>query len=157
MGVNSGIRTKITDTKKLQKAQVLSANLHPQSNGAEKAEVTMLLEGTATDGKSISLKATITLNCNEWQTVSFPISGFTTLMDPESPCSLSLTMTPIESETQDENVGDHHALLLHSVSLRGAATDYSGLIFIGVIAGGFLIGFSVIILFSIRKKRRYNG
>lgn len=157
MGVNSGIRTKITDTKKLHKAQVLSANLHLQSNGAEKAEVTMLLEGTATDGKSVSLKATITLNCNEWQTVSFPISGFTTLMDPNVPCSLSLTMTPIESETQDENVGDHHALLLHSVSLRGAATDYSGLIFIGVIAGGFLIGFSVIILFSIRKKRRYNG
>jgi hypothetical protein len=157
MGVNSGIRTKITDSKKLQKAQVLSANLHPQSNGAETAEITLLLEGTSTDGKSVSLEATVTLNCNEWQTVSFPISGFTTLMDPESPCSLSLTMTPVESEMQDENPGTHHALWLHSVSLRGAATDFSGLILVGVIAGGFLIGFSVIIFFSIRKKRRYNG
>ena len=157
MGASSGIRTKITDTKKLQKAQVLSANLHPQSGNAEKAEITLLLEGTATDGKAVSLKATITLNCNEWQTASFPIGGFTTLMDPEAPCSLSLTMTPVESETQGETAGDHNALWLHSISLRDAATDYSMILLVGVIAGGFLIGFSAIALFSIRKKRRYNG
>ena len=156
MGMGSGIRAQLENAKQLQKAQAFSAKLHPQSNGAEQAEVTLLLEGITSDGKTVSLTATALLNCNEWQTVTFPVGGFSALIDPEKPCSVSLTMTPVESESS-EGEGDYHALWLHSVSIRNAAPDYSGILLIGIVAGGFLIGFSVIILFSIRKKRRYNG
>ena len=156
MGLRSGIRTQLENAKKLQKAQAFSAKLLPQSNGAEQAEVTLLLEGVAADGKTVTLKASAVLNCNEWQIVTFPVSGFSALIDPQKPCSISLTMTPVESDNQ-ELTGDHHALWLHSAHIRNAAPDYSNILLIGVVAGGFLIGFSVIILFSIRKKRRYHG
>ena len=156
MGMQSGIRAQLTETKRMQKAQMLSVKLLPQSNGAETAEVTLFLEGTSTDGKAITLQATATLTCNQWQTVSFPVSGFAVLMDEDAPCTVSLTMKPLNA-SDEEATGDYHALWLHSVNLRSAAPDYSGILLIGMIVGGFLVGFSVIILFSIRKKRRHHG
>ena len=77
------------------------------------------------------------------------------LMDPDAPCSMILTMEPrVDGEMSETG---HNALWLHSVHLRGASFDYSGILLIGVIVGGFLIGFSVILLTVFRKKRRHTN
>ena len=150
-GEASGLRCEVTEVKKLRNAHVLSANLLPQSSGAEEAEVTLLLEGTAADGRAISLRSSLTLPCNEWQAVSFHVRGFTSLMDENAPCSVTLTMEP-SSENAPSDA--HHALWLHSVNLRQAAPDYSGILLVGIVAAGFGVGFSVVLILSVQKKKR---
>ncbi len=153
-GEASGFRCQVTEVKKLRNAHVLSANLLPQSSGAEEAEVTLLLEGTAADGRAISLRSSLTLPCNEWQAISFHVRGFTSLMDENAPCSVTLTMDPLmkSSESSEEEV--HHALWLHSVNLRQAAPDLSGILLISIVAAGFGAGFSVVLILSAQKKKR---
>ncbi len=153
-GEASGLRCEVTEVKKLRNAHVLSANLLPQSSGAEEAEITLLLEGTASDGRAISLRSSLTLSCNEWQAVSFHVRGFTSLMDENAPCSVTLTMEPSITESDGSPTEVHHALWLHSVNLRQAAPDYSGLLLIGIVALGFGVGFSVVLILSVQKKRR---
>ncbi len=153
-GEASGLRFRVTDVKSLRKAHVFSFNLLAQSEGAEEASVTLLLEGTAADGRAISSEATLTLTCNDWQAVSFQVREFTSMMDENAPCTVTLTVEPTLSDGGDANGNTNHSLWLHSAHLRQAAPDYSGILLIGMIAVGFGVGFSVILIFAAQKKKR---
>ena len=159
-GAASGIRCNVKDVKEFKDAHVLSASVMPQSPRSEYAEITLRLEGRATDGTAISLTSSITLACNAWQTPSFQIREFTARLDENTPCSMTLTMSPIPVEnaegtesSEDSSAGD--VLGLHSVSLRSAEPDRSWILLVAMIGGGFAVGFSVVlILLSLGKKKR---
>ena len=151
-GKASGFRYELPDVKKLEDAHVLSANVLPQASDAEQAEITLHLNGTASDGRRISLTSTVTLSCNTWQSVTFHIRSFTTQLNPDAPCTMTLTMKPVTEQSEDAESGVQ-ALWLHSVNLRGAAADYSVLILVGLILGGFAIGFSVMLPVLLRKRK----
>lgn len=162
-GMASGMRCDLPSVNKLENMHVLSANILSQSPLAESAEITLLLEGTSNDGRTISYHSSVTLPCNTWQSVSFHIRSFTSLLNPSFPCTMSLTMRPITEQEPPEVLPAEgevngaepsvHTLLLQSVSIRGASVDYSSWIMIGIIVGCFAFGFSMI-LFSLKKKKR---
>ncbi|MBR7099016.1 MAG: hypothetical protein IKC59_06340 [Clostridia bacterium] len=150
-GMASGFRCTLPDLEKLDGVHVLSANLLAQSTAAQTAEVTLTLVGTASDGRKISLTSTVSLSCNTWQAVSFHIKSFTAQLDTEQPCTMSLTVKPVGEGATQESAS--HALWLHSVNLRRAAADLSGLLLIGLIVGGFGIGVSAVLICTLGKKR----
>ena len=151
-GMASGFRCTLPDVEKLDGVHVLSANLLAQSTSAESAEVTLTLIGTASDGRILSLTSTVLLSCNTWQAVSFHIKSFTAQLDTDQPCSMSLTMKPVGEDAAPDSAS--HALWLHSVNLRRAAADLSGLLLIGLILGGFGIGVSVVLVCTMGKKKK---
>lgn len=154
-GEPSGVRCQISDISKLKDAHVLSANLLPQSSTAENAQITLLLEGTASDGRALTMRSSVTLNCNSWQAVTFHVRGFTSMMDEEAPCFLTLTMEPKASE-EPATEEEYHALWLHSFNYRRATPDYSAVLLIGMVLAGFGIGFGVMLILSARRKRRHS-
>ena len=151
-GKASGFRYELPDVKKLEDAHVMSANVLPQASDAEQAEITLHLNGTASDGRRISLTSAVTLSCNTWQSVTFHIRSFTTQLNPDAPCTMTLTMKPLTEQSEDAE-GGVQALWLHSVNLRGAAADHSVLILVGLILGGFAVGFSVMLPILLRKRK----
>lgn len=150
-GMASGFRCALPDVKKLDGVHVLSANLLAQSTVAQTAEVTLTLVGTASDGRILSLTSTVSLSCNTWQAASFHVRSFTAQLDTEQPCTMSLTMKPVSADSAQESAS--HALWLHSVNLRRAAADLSGLLLVGLILGGFGIGVSVVLICTLGKKK----
>jgi hypothetical protein len=91
-----------------------------------------------------------------WQSVSFHIRGFTVQMDADKSCTMTLTVKRVGNLPEEGTMT--HTLLLHSINVSRAEKDHSVLLLAGMIAGGFAIGASVILLAS-RKKRRegYDG
>ena len=150
-GMASGFRCTLPEVEKLDGVHVLSANLLAQSTVAQTAEVTLTLVGTASDGRILSLTSTVSLSCNTWQAVSFHIRSFTAQLDTEQTCTMSLTMKPVDGEADQDFAS--HALWMHSVNLRRAAADLSGLLLAGLILGGFGIGVSVVLICTLGKKK----
>jgi len=153
-GRASGLRWKFPEVKKLKDVHVLSANLFIQSATQEGAEVSLCLEGTSEDGRALSLTSSVKVSTDMWQAVSFHIRSFTVQMDLDRPCTMTLTVKQTEEIPTGEAVT--HTLLLHSLNVSRAEKDHSILLLVGMIAGGFGIGVSVILLTSRRKRRSYR-
>ena len=154
--IASGLRWSFSDVKKLKDVHVLSANLLVQSAGQESVEIFLGLEGTAEDGRALSLTSSVKISPDMWQSVSFHIRGFTVQMDADKPCTMTLTVKRVGNLPEEGTMT--HTLLLHSVNVSRAEKDHSVLLLIGMIAGGFAVGASVILLASRKRKRRgYDG
>lgn len=154
--ISSGLRWSFSDVKKLKDVHVLSANLLVQSAGQESVEILLGLEGTAEDGRALSLTSSVKITPDMWQSVSFHIRGFTVQMDADKPCTMTLTVKRVGNLPEEGMMT--HTLLLHSVNVSRAEKDHSVLLLVGMIAGGFAIGASVILLASRKRKRRgYDG
>ncbi len=151
-GESSGLRWKLTGAKSLKDAHVISANLLVQSATQEGAKVFLKLEGTSQDGKALSLTSDVNVSCDTWQSVSFHVRSFTVQMDPDEPCTVTLTVKQTE-ELSEGTQEVSHTLFLHSLNVSTAEKDHTVLLLIGMIVGGFGIGVSVILLAS-RKKRK---
>lgn len=150
-GNASGLRWSFPSVKKLKDVHVLSANLFVQAPAQESVEVTLCLRGTSEDGRVLSLTSSATVTPDMWQAVSFHIRSFTVQMDLTKPCTMTLTVKGGEIPEGEETLT--HTLLLHSLNVSRAEKDHSLLLLIGLVAGGFGIGASVILLSSRRKKR----
>lgn len=143
----SGYRCTLAKAGSLDGVYVLSAKLLPQTPSETQAEITLLLDGTASDGRALSYSSTIRLGCNNWQTVSFHIRSFTSQMDSSAPCTVTLLMNP--EYTPDGSF----ALWLHSANTRRAVTDYSALWLGLLIAACFAVGLAaVLLLFRTRRR-----
>ena len=154
--IASGIRWSFSDVKKLEDVHILSANLLIQSTTQENVEVFLSLEGTAQDGRVLSLTSSVKVTPDMWQSVSFHIRGFTVQMDADKPCTMTLTVKRCGDLHEEGKMT--HTLLLHSINVNRAEKDHSMLLLAGMIAGGFAIGASVILLaFRKRKREGYDG
>ncbi len=154
--IASGLRWSFSDVKKLKDVHVLSANLLIQSAEQENVEVFLSLEGTSQDGRALSLSSSVKVTPDMWQAVSFHIRGFTVQMDADKPCTMTLTVKRVGNLPEEGTMT--HTLLLHSINVNRAEKDHSMLLLAGMIAGGFAIGASVILLASRKRKREgYDG
>ena len=152
----SGLRWSFPDVKKLKDVHVLSANILIQSTSQENLEVILDLEGTSQDGRSLSISSSVQVSPDMWQSVSFHIRSFTVQMDPDQPCTMTLTVKRTENLPEEGEMT--HTLFLHSLNAIRAEKDHSMLLMIGMIVGGFGIGASVILLASRKRKRSaYDG
>ena len=147
--IGSGFSTSLADSRTLSRCQVLSANLLAQSTLSSTATVTLLLDGTAADGRPITCSSSISLSCNGWQAVSFHIRSFTAQLDPSAPCTLTLLM-----ETDESSADDTAALFLHSLNSRAVSSNNPMLTVLAVVLLGFTLGFTAVLLLSARRKRR---
>lgn len=147
----SGYRFLSKDSSFLQELHVISANLLPQTATEGSAVVTLCIDATATDGKAISYTSSISLNCNAWQTVSFHVRSFTSLMDSSKPCTVTLLMKPeTNGESQD------FALWLHSVNARRAEASSPAILItvLSIAAFGISAGTVIAIASILFGKRR---
>ena len=152
----SGLRWSFPDVKKLKDVHVLSANLLIQSTSQENVEVILDLEGTSQDGRILSLTSSAQVSPDMWQSVSFHVRSFTVQMDLDKPCTMTLTVKRTGNLPEEGEMT--HTLFLQSLNAIRAEKDHSMLLLIGMIAGGFGIGASVILLASRKRKRStYDG
>ena len=148
----SGIRWNFPDVKKLKDVHILSANLLIQSTSEENVEVILNLDGTAQDGRDLSLTSSVQVSPDMWQSVSFHIRSFTVQMDPNKPCTMTLTVKRTGNLPEEGEMT--HTLFLHSLNAIRAEKDHSVLLLVGMIVGGFGISASIILLASRRRRRR---
>ena len=148
----SGIRWNFPDVKKLKDVHILSANLLIQSTSEENVEVVLNLDGTAQDGRDLSLTSSVQVSPDMWQSVSFHIRSFTVQMDPNKPCTMTLTVKRTGNLPEEGEMT--HTLFLHSLNAIRAEKDHSVLLLVGMIVGGFGISASIILLASRRRRRR---
>ncbi len=148
----SGLRWSFPNVKKLKDVHILSANLLIQSATQKNLVVTLNLQGTAEDGRELSLTSSAEVTSDMWQAVSFHVRSFTVQMDADKPCTMTLTVKQAGAVEEGEDPITH-TLLLHSLNASRAEKDHSVLLLIGMIAAGFAIGASVILLSSRKRKR----
>jgi hypothetical protein len=148
----SGIRWNFPDVKKLKDVHILSANLLIQSTSEENVEVILNLDGTSQDGRDLSLTSSVQVSPDMWQSVSFHIRSFTVQMDPNKPCTMTLTVKQMGNLPEEGEMT--YTLFLHSLNAIRAEKDHSVLLLVGMIVGGFGISASIILLASRRRRRR---
>ncbi len=153
LGPGSGYACRLEDGHALADGYVLSAALLPQSASAASARITLRLEGTSADGRTLSYSSSILLGCNSWQVVSFHVRNFTTKMDPSAPCTVSFLMQPEETLPSSAPT-ESFALWLHSANVRQAAPDYTAPILVGVVVVGFAVGLVAVVLIARPRKKR---
>ena len=145
----SGYRFRSENSSFLQELHAISANLLSQTAVESRATVTLCIDATATDGKAISDISSISLSCNTWQTVTFHVRSFTTLMDPSKPCTVTLLMDPEETGETDD-----FALWLHSVNARRAASSSPTVLITVLSIAAFGLGVAITLTFFLFGKRK---
>ncbi len=148
----SGYRFVSENSTSIQNLHAISANLLPQTPTAGRATVSLLIDGTATDGKALSYSSSINLDCNSWQTVTFHVRSFTALVDPDLPCTITLLMQPDEIDETG-----NFALWLHSFHTRSAEST-SPVLWIALLSlAGFGIGAAIALFFFLFGKQKRRG
>lgn len=160
----SGLRCTLENPDALKHAYVLAARLLPQSSPdfpAETATVTLLLDGTSSNGQAISYSASVSVSCNAWQSLTFQVRDFTERMDTSLPCTLTLLMRPAYTDEGEadgqmpDGEARHFALWLHSFDVREAAPDRTLPIALSLAVLGFALAVcAVLILRRLSGRRR---
>ncbi len=146
----SGFAADLESSKELDGAYALTLKLLAQTRVGQNARVTLLLDGYTADGRLLSYCSSITVGANEWKTVTFHIREFTSQMDPEGACRITLLMLPQEGD-------EDFALMLHSAYVRGASERSSTLVLVLTVVSGLAVAasaISVIVLVTRAKRRR---
>ena len=167
-GVGSGFRCTLP-SKSIEDAYVLAARILPQSSPdfpADTATVTLLLDGTSASGQALNYSASVSVACNEWQSLTFQIRAFSERLNPSAPVTLSLLMQPEyiapeqgaggaqDSAASDENALPHYALWLHLVNVREAAPDHTLPTVLALVLLGFAVALCTVLLL---RRRRANA
>jgi hypothetical protein len=145
----SGFAAELESAEGINGAYALTLKLLAQTRVGQNARVTLLLDGRSADGRLLSYRSSITLGANEWKTVTFHIREFTSQVNPESPCRITLLMLPEEG-------GEDFALMLHSAHVRGASENSSTLVLVLTVVLGLVVSASAIaaIVLVTRARRR---
>jgi hypothetical protein len=97
----SGVRRFFDRAESLKDVTTLSVRLLTQAPDVQECRIVLSLEGQREGGERISYTGKITLANNSWKTVTFQIAAFTTGLDAEAPCVLSLTAEPCADGNED--------------------------------------------------------
>ena len=148
-----GVRCLLSDGKMLENAFSLSVRMLLQHTQTSASDVTLHLEGAASDGSRVTFETTAKLDTNErWQTVLFYIGGFVSAADLSRPCVLSIT---VESSAAE---GTQYLMWMDSIEMSRADESLNVVAYILVILGGALGGFVITFLsyrLTVRHKRRW--
>ena len=146
----TGIRGTIAQTSLLQNASTLSVRILAQYKKTEVYTATLRLETLDKTGAPLVLEAATAVSPANWQTVTFEISSFLELANPEAPCTITiLTSSSAENE--------QFVLWVHSIYTGTLETQHEFLLPTIAAAGGFLFGFAlffVIYRATCKKNRR---
>ena len=96
----TGICGTLESASPLQNADTLSVQLLAQYTKTESYGVTLVLEGTDTEGKPLSYTAGTSAFSASWQTVTFDVSAFTQKVDVDAPCTVKLLTSSNTAETE---------------------------------------------------------
>lgn len=93
-----GIQKTFSDASVLKDASSLSVQLVAQTNSHV---VTLRLTGVDQNGGAVTWEARVNVKTNEWQTVTFDIAAFASLIDKNAP----LTITLLGSADSEDSTG----------------------------------------------------
>jgi hypothetical protein len=147
----TGICGTIAKTSLLQNASTLSVHLLAQYKKTEAYTATLRLESLDKTGAPLVMEAATAVSPASWQTVTFEISSFLELANPDAPCKITLL-------TSSNNESEQFVLWVHSIYTSTPETQPEFLIPVIAAAGGFLFGFAFffVIYRATCKKNRHS-
>lgn len=83
----AGITKTFADAAILKDASSLSVQLVAQTNSYA---ITLRLAGTDKNGSAVTWEATVNVGTKEWQTITFDIAAFASLIDTSAPVTITL-------------------------------------------------------------------
>ena len=146
----TGIRGTVAQTSLLQNASTLSVHLLAQYKKTDTYTATLRLETLDKTGAPLILEAATAVSAANWQTVTFEISSFLELANPEAPCTITLL-------TKSNNENESFVLWVHSIYTGTPDARPEFLIPTIAAAGGFLFGFGIFFVIyraTCKKNRR---
>lgn len=146
-GSELGMQKKLTDASLLANASTLSVQLVAQANSYT---VTLRLSGVDKNGAPLTWEAHTTATTNHWQTVTFDISSFASLVDTNQAVSVTL----LASALTDEETGADW--MVKSLYVCSPDTFPEYVLPVAFAACGFMLGFTLffVIYRSTCKKNR---
>lgn len=133
----TGIRGNLASTSMLTGATSLSVQLLAQYTGVENYCATLVLEGVDKNGSPILWQGHAVATAGHWQTVSFEISTFLSVADPDAPCSV----TVLTSANVTENA--HFTLFVKALYINTPEAFPEFVLPIAAAACGFVFGFTL--------------
>ena len=150
----TGIRGTLATSSLLQGADTLSIQLLAQYTKATNYRVTLQLTGTDKSGAPLTLTASTTASAANWQTVTFDVSSFVDLANPDAPCTVTVLTSTDAAESEQ------FVLWVRSLYTCNLQTYPEFLIPAVAAACGFIIGFAlffVIYRTTCKKNRRFRS
>lgn len=133
----TGIRGTLPTASLLSNADTLSIQLLAQYTKSANYEVTLQLTGTDKNGAPLSLIASTTASAANWQTVTFDVSAFVSLADPDAPCTVTVLTSTDAAESEQ------FVLWVRSLYTSRLETFPEIVIPVACAAVGFLFGFAL--------------
>lgn len=142
-----GVSTSLSDLNRLNTADYLTIRFRITATN-ENADIRLLLTGNSGE-REIILDGNASVSCNEWVTLSFPLSSFT--KEELASCTLKF-WTRMDSGANEELLLDIAAMTLHSDKKSGwLHTIFLILIFFALT---ITVLFLLFLIISRRKKRK---
>ena len=143
-----GMKKEWADAYRFNGATTLSVQMVAQTNAYV---VTLHLSGTDKNGTSIILIANANATTNQWQTITFDISDFTSQVDTTAP----VTMTLLASATSEDSTGA--SWMIKSIYVNAPETFPEYILPITAAVCGLVIGFAICLVIyrsTCNKNRR---
>ena len=147
-GVETGIQKSYTDASVLAGATTLSVQQVAQANAYT---LTLRLSGVDKNGSPLTWEANVAATTNQWQTITFDISPFVSLVNENAP----LTMALLAAADTETSVGAEW--MVKSIYTNAPQAIPESLLPIAAAACGFAVGFAlffVIYRTTCKKNRR---
>lgn len=147
----TGIRGNLASTSMLAGATSLSVELLAQYTGVESYCATLILESVDKNGAPILWQGDAVATAGHWLTVSFEISSFLSVADPEAPCSVTVLTSANVSENK------HFTLFVKSLYINTPEVFPDFVLPVAAAACGFVFGFTfffVIYRATCKRNRR---
>ena len=133
----TGIRGTLPATSQLANADTLSIQLLAQYTKSTNYKVTLQLSGTDKNGAPLTLEASTTASAANWQTVTFDVSAFVSLADPDAPCTVTVLTSTDAAESEQ------FVLWVRSLYTSRLEAFPEIVIPVACAAVGFLLGFAL--------------
>jgi len=145
-----GMRRFFESSEALANATTLSVKLLTQGN-TENCRVFLTLEGENSAGARISYSSESLLSVGTWQILTFQISSFTSDLNTEAPCVLTVSVEP-----EGGSAGEM-TLWLRSLKTRCPSDDSGYLLLYILLLSGIVIAFAASLLIYKWRSSRNNS
>jgi hypothetical protein len=143
-----GITKTFSNSSVFNNASSLSVQLVAQTGSYA---ITLRLAGTDKNGTAVAWEAVVHVGTKEWQTVTFDIAAFASLIDANAP----VTLTLLGAANNEENAGD--SWMMKSIYISTPETFPEYVLPIAAAVCGLVIGFAAFFIIHrsiINKNRR---
>ena len=143
----TGIQKTYSAASALAGATTLSVQQVAQANAYT---LTLRLSGVDKNGSPLTLEANVAATTNRWQTVTFDISAFTSLVDVDAPLTLAL----LASADEETSIGAEW--MVKSIYTNAPQAMHELVLPVAAAACGFAVGFALffVIYRTTSKKNR---